>query len=910
MNRSVILFPSYPYVSHYKSHTQFHDGVQLGVEATTLGLWLEDRWDLYGSEERLITSDQRLLLVKHLLNNQDCLPKGHNTARLIARFFQEVWGHPNLKACLRESAQDDFLGEDQYEFLANLQSQLSDQERALFDLARDYQKCLYRYNLIEPGDAYSALATTMLPEHLETLDFLDLPPAFVVCCQKSQSTLISHEPDLVAVSLDASVKPCLLYASGPSALPYLVGLRALSLLEGEDNKTAKSSGNSVLVAAQNPQRYFDGCARMLVREGYTVASRWTKRFDQTDFGHAFFGAYSLWADDELSVSAVSDYLLTPYSGFSRSQAYKLSAQMRGDRLMAPDQVRNYVRSINDNYGYFEELFESSDASIVLGYFEDIVNTLSDVDPAYKSEQRQAIHALRSLYDAARRLSLSPAEFLDMLGSVVVAVSVATGPEKRDYSTSDVDIFIASYSYARDLALEGVNHVIACDLDDQSFPARGDHSALVTLKRKLAIPLVEETLNEQRLTFAALQQGSHKTFDCAVALANDKGEESYPAFFFDEFLSAYRQDGEDEHGFDVPAQLQDCVITHGEETFAQNISQGFDAETRETDEFVPGSVVLNNATLTPKQLSSLLRYDEGGAAIVSPSAIEEYLKCPYRWFVSRKLSPEGLDEGFGPLEQGSFCHDVFARFYDTLRESGQERVSSTNLDSAKELLADVFDTVLEEQPAKTKTQQRYVPVYRYEQFSVQQLKNQLLASLEQQSVLFDGFKPYACELTLTPEMHIQYAGIVVNGRVDRVDINDAAHHYLVLDYKGSIAGHSAGYNPDDEFVIPSKVQTLIYAQALRQVYSEHRPVGALYLSYKAAPSQRAVAGSYDPSALCLDNQAGKKDVVSMNFITYLDQIEDALKTPLDRMQDGCIEMAPHDTFACRYCPAVYCPRRQS
>ncbi len=39
--------------------------------------------------------------------------------------------------------------------------------------------------------------------------------------------------------------------------------------------------------------------------------------------------------------------------------------------------------------------------------------------------------------------------------------------------------------------------------------------------------------------------------------------------------------------------------------------------------------------------------------LSPSQIESYLECPYKWFAQRRLRLERFDEGFGPLEMGDF-----------------------------------------------------------------------------------------------------------------------------------------------------------------------------------------------------------------------------------------------------------------
>lgn len=918
MDRKVILFPSYSHVKNCVSQQTLRPC--LGVEITTLSLWLEDRWDIYGTEERLITPDQRLLIIEHLLSKQDCLPKGHNTAQLIAQFFLEVWGDPCFES-IRSSFMDEQSKSNADLFScdsghANSNNRLyekdsfSVQEIALFVLSYEYQHYLNACNLIEPGQAYRRLAEVIIPEQFEVYEFLSLPSGFLVCCEQSKSKLVIHEPTIELHSSLDDIQPDLLYASGSTALPYLVSDYIVSLLKDERKSVSSSQNMSiqVLVATKNPDYLFNECAPKLVREHLCVGAVLSKHLNQTKFGQAFIGALSLWKGDDIDIGAVSDFLLSPFSDLSVSSAYKLSAKLRSDRLVHSDELKAFLRSVGESYSFFEELFESSDASIVLGYFDDKIDRSPCFDKAFKAEQHAAISAIRSLYDAGHRLGLKPDDFIELLNSLYITIKNVADENNDDIPMNKVDVIIAPYSWACDYVLAGVDHVIACDLDDQSFPAKEDHSALVTLRRKIGLPLVEEELNSLRMGFSTLQSSARKSFGCAVCLANDEGEETYPAFFFDEFLATYRQEGDKGSGFDVPLTLSSRVIMRGEEHFAENLTQNISECTTESLKYTAGSVLLNQAYLSSKKLKSLLSFDNRGKTILSPSAIEEYLECPYRWFVRRKLSPEGLDEVFGPLEKGLFCHEVFASFYERFKQKGYQRVTAGNLNDARELLSICFDDALAGQ--RETNPPRYLPITKHEQFSARQLKVQLIDSLDNQAGLFDGFVPRLCEFAISPEMHCDYAGVVLNGRVDRVDVNDEFNQYVVIDYKGSLFGHSAGYSPDDDFVLPRKVQTLIYAQAIQKVLNDKHCVGAMYFSYSAKSRKKALAGSYDPSALNLDSFASQKDKVDMNFQSYLDLVEKGISEVVSCLLDGCIEASPQDKASCERCPVLYCERRLS
>ena len=230
-----------------------------------------------------------------------------------------------------------------------------------------------------------------------------------------------------------------------------------------------------------------------------------------------------------------------------------------------------MRSVGESYSFFEELFESSDASIVLGYFDDKIDRSSCFDKAFKAEQHAAISAIKiSLRSRPSFSGLKPDDFIELLNSLYITLESVADENNDDIPMNKVDVIIVPYSWACDYALAGVDRVIACDLDDQSFPAKKIHSALVTLRRKIGLPLVEEELNSLRMGFSTLQSSARKSFGCAVCLANDEGEETYPAFFFDEFLTTYRQKGDKGSGFDVPLTLSSRVIMREEKSTSLEI----------------------------------------------------------------------------------------------------------------------------------------------------------------------------------------------------------------------------------------------------------------------------------------------------------------------------------------------------
>lgn len=313
-------------------------------------------------------------------------------------------------------------------------------------------------------------------------------------------------------------------------------------------------------------------------------------------------------------------------------------------------------------------------------------------------------------------------------------------------------------------------------------------------------------------------------------------------------------------------------------------------------------------VVPKRLGQM----NAEAVILSPSAIETYINCPYSWFVSYCVKPQTLDEDFGPLEQGTFVHGVLDVFYGSLPQVvGMNRITPENLSQSQALLSEVFDQQLQLQADLEST--RYVPLTSVERAETEKLKQLLIRNLALQARMMPRFAPAYHEKEIVLQDNLSYAGALIRGRVDRIDTDSDMGQFVVIDYKGNIAGHDAGFKPDDildaPVELPHKVQALIYAQVLRSLLPE-RPVGALYLSYRAQEPRALLAGSYDDSFLALDGFAKKASGVALNFGTYLDRIEELIAQPIERMKQGNIEQKPLCSDSCKYCPVASCVRRLS
>lgn len=872
-----ILFPTYDEVLGYRracARTQ----AAFGLHVTTPAAWLADAWELWGDGTTVISSLDRAFAVRALLSQNTAQPVELTDGgiALISRFFADAVGTLELDYAL-----------------ADPPASLSTQERFVVGLVGPYRDLLRARGLVEQGDALRSLAAQGKIPAFELGRAFELPPTFA----RLTPALAASDPVRIeAARPDVDVQ--FLFAAGPSAQGALIA----------DHLRRAEAGQTTLVVSADPLALYEALAQPLTEAGIRVSVSTSRPFDQTSFGRAWRALMSFLTEPAHDVRALMDYFDAPIAGVDALRAAQIDTMTRGDRLVSFDELCALARLASPQFDAFEELANDADASLVLDYLSDVAADVEGHDPAYRSEQIAAIAGLRRVYETARVWDVLPADFSFAVDGLVADASRCCGSGQRT-------VLICGWPEARCLGEATFDDVVVCDLDDATISAAERHDALSTLEAKLGLAPRPHALDDARRDFADVCRRARATFACERVLSTGEGD-AYPAFTLDEFIECYRAGDEPLDSFGLPPVLSSHVTARGEELFSSNASAGRDSDG--TLSLTPASPGHVSSTATSLLLLSHVSAPSlgaaGGTPVLSPSAIETYVNCPYRWFVANRVRPDAPDEGTGPLEQGTFVHGVFEAFYDRLPATlGTHRVTPEALSEAQVLFSQVFDEQLAAQPVLETT--RYVPLTPTEQAAAQALKKLLSANLAVQARFAPAFAPVAHELSIEPDQGIAYAGVILRGRIDRVDVDPTVGQYAIIDYKGGITGHDAGFDPDkaDVPALPHKVQALIYAQALRGRVPAHpdaRPVGALYLSYRAREMRGLVAGSYDAAQFDLTGTARSASRVSMNFGAYLDAIEGLIAARLDRLRAGDVAPDPLCADSCRFCPVVGCERRMA
>ena len=211
--------------------------------------------------------------------------------------------------------------------------------------------------------------------------------------------------------------------------------------------------------------------------------------------------------------------------------------------------------------------------------------------------------------------------------------------------------------------------------------------------------------------------------------------------------------------------------------------------------------------------------------LSPTTLETYGRCPFRYFARRMLGLERLDrpedeEPLDALEQGQLCHAILQAFHEGFDPADPEDWS-TRLDrAAAETLSEYEGRFPTGYPAAWEVAREQV---------TELLREVVRADLDEMAG--SGFRPAETETDmktrLGPEWPEDLRGLPVHGRLDRLDYHRRDNRYRVIDYKHK---SSARPGPEDNDPVLSairgqKLQLPLYALLAAAHASERGPAPA-------------------------------------------------------------------------------------
>ena len=754
------------------------------------------------------------------------------------------------------------------------------------------------------------------------------------------------------------------------------------------SQCVESGSKSFVVYTSDSQRVWDALSQKLAAKGIAAHYKRSVRIQDSLAGRAFANLIDAYvtlrerAELEKNIDyqasehqmgdmswwpprSLTDYLISPISGISVERAWMLDKSWRGNRTLYATRVLETLSKAAMSSRLCAETIKSLELGRIGSAAQRIIEYLSAETSDEQPESAQSketllqnqeslkvmskiVSSAQELHEAGLKLTPQTLKsFIDLCKDQAVMMPVSNGIE------SDIQVLIAPVIQAHSFEPHMFDTVIFQGMDTLNFGVKASDGALQEFIRHASkTPKVSEFARYQRDFYAALITAS-----TSVAFEKIEQKDVFNAVALSEVKACYPKDYAKKTG-----------VARGEEEVLVNLlPQAADPErvaelpTIESGEIDPK---LKNIVVLPRhltretleqELQGLIEVSREGLPLLSASQIETYLECPYKWFTQRRIKISQVDTDFAPMQMGTFIHRVLELTHATLlaealgcdvaevdsavepmllQDIPGSRITSDNLDHAKQVLDTCFAQVWDEQfnNINRASSNELIPHSIQERKQVENIRENLKNLLEFEASHFVGYQPRFFELRFGREENVvEYAGAQFTGSIDRVDVN-AHGQALIIDYKHKgtkdLKAYSAKLSLDSELskeILPRHVQSAIYAQIMRKQLTKYKlePVAAIYLGTKEQKDKPsfALAGvateaatehiwNMNPEDKKLRDQAVM--VVSQNsaeFADYLDAWESLIAQKVQAMLSGDVRANPCDKDACRYCPVKLCDKRR-
>jgi ATP-dependent helicase/nuclease subunit B len=314
----------------------------------------------------------------------------------------------------------------------------------------------------------------------------------------------------------------------------------------------------------------------------------------------------------------------------------------------------------------------------------------------------------------------------------------------------------------------------------------------------------------------------------------------------------------------------------------------------------------------------LRERFGPERIFSPTALEAYIACPFRFFLGNVLRLEEVEEPSEEVEasrRGSAFHRALARYHAKLREEGRLDAALQTLDegASLELQADVDKAVREyQQRAPTDAAEVLWELERQRlaRFAARYHAHwrDFVGPWQERSALpaprfleadfglpgLDGAGKSTGDEQ--PPLTIQVGDVEVRigGRIDRVDVAELTDGlgFWIIDYKTGLAKHYG----DRALKTFEKLQLSLYALAVQRVFygGEARPLGLAYWLVTDSGPKPVLPGM------------AKRDRFAWlerpeNWERFSEQLQEWVAKLATQIREGRFPLAPRSEHCTDTCP---------
>ena len=680
------------------------------------------------------------------------------------------------------------------------------------------------------------------------------------------------------------------------------------------------SGSSVAVVTNDVEDDARILSRLSAQMKADVQIAYTqkKRFLDTNFGQALRACDEALNGNPKDVELkFSDFMHNPLSGISLYKCLELEKDLRANPNVARQRVADELKDSSPTFDLFMRMVDepyTSDKTLLLDAIAAYIKEGLSQNDANKQENLAALETFREIAKTLCTVGYDDELDYAVFQNIHILTKQVLG---RENAASSV-VVLAPPSLNK-LAAQQFDKVVFCDVSSRAFNARSKFDALSTLLQKMCIKESHTSSEIARINFLSGIEASKKdVVFCLPSRDLRSNEELTPSFVLQEFF--LKKYGEAFDFENLSEQCEKFNIDHriyGEDNLAL-IGNAFIEASDVTRSVHPLNFELDSC----KDIKKYLKLTDDGKVVLSPSEIEVYCQCPQKWFYERRVSPQVLDYEFNQIEKGNIIHLAFKLFYDELYSQGVFRLSDVEDAKAQyDLFAECYNKAVR-QTLSTTTLDEDDEIAKVQDFlnafDIMQSLNDCLTSLSVQSLIPKNYIVAESEMRIEPAQGVEYAGAVINGALDRLDVSPETDSFIVVDYKGSVKDHGCGKDAAalitsslEDVPLPRKIQALIYASCVQKITGK-KCDAAIYLTYnKLKFDTPPVLGAIDASVIdeFYDVLGNAKDsVVDIGMASYLDATEVRVRGRLEELLNGNVEPRPLTKNTCEFCSVPNCPMR--
>jgi ATP-dependent helicase/nuclease subunit B len=492
------------------------------------------------------------------------------------------------------------------------------------------------------------------------------------------------------------------------------------------------------------------------------------------------------------------------------------------------------------------------------------------------------------------------------------------PSRRRYG----EVFVAPTSHARGLDFEVV---MVPGLAERVFPKKLTEDPLLpdAVRRRLdgVLPLQAARVEDERLALRVAAGCARRGMFSYPRIDLDQGRPRVPSFYaleilqaaegrlpgFDELAKRAAGDRVSRLGWPTPEHPQEAIdeIEFDLAVLDQLVDQDPDTTIGAAHYLLDDKAnphlgralrargrrwllkwTPNDGLAEPDaaQIAALSRH-QLGARSYSPTALQNYAACPYRFFLQAILRLEPREEiqpieAIDPLTRGALFHQVQFETLSALRAAGLLPVIAGNIEPACDLLEEKLASV-----AARMYEQLAPAIERVWLDGIESIRADLREWIRRMAAAPQGYSPARFELAFglsdrdqaDPASIVEpvalAAGIKVRGSIDLVE--------RMADGKLRVTDHKTGrVRADKELVIGGgkTLQPVLYGLAAEQILNETVAAGRLYYC--------TAAGGYEERIVMLDDFARSS---AAEFVRIIGKA----------LNDGFLPAAP-DQRECDFC----------